>query len=136
MMGFFLRKWKPSIGRLRSPSCAKKIGNLMYVANTFDYYIAIFDIMSKKKLNQINVYDPIDLLEINELIYVVSRLGCSVYVIDKQGAILQYWGRESYGNERFCKPMGIASNGSVVFIVDSGNDKIKKFDLGGNLISE
>ena len=52
------------------------------------------------------------------------------------GTFLTTWGTSASGNGQFASPAGVAVDGSGhVYVVDSGNNRIQKFDNGGTLLT-
>ncbi len=73
-------------------------------------------------------------------IYVADRLNHRIQKFDSGGNYVTKWGSFGSGNTNFAYPRGIAvyetSPGTgFVYVADSDNHKIKKFDLNGNYVT-
>ncbi len=73
-------------------------------------------------------------------IYVADRLNHRIQKFDSSGNYVTKWGSYGSGNTNFAYPRGIAvyetSPGTgFVYVADSDNHKIKKFDLDGNYVT-
>ncbi len=85
--------------------------------------------------------EPRDIaVDSNGTIYVADRSNHRIQKFDSSGAYVTSWGSYGTGNTNFNYPRGIAvyetSPGiGFVYVADSDNHKIKKFDLDGNYVT-
>ena len=54
---------------------------------------------------------------------------CTPYFLSK-------WGSQGNGNSQFQTPMDVASDGSSVYVTDTGNNRIQKFSSGGAYLTQ
>lgn len=69
-------------------------------------------------------------------IFMVDTSTCSVTVFSPEGKILREWGTAGQNPSQFKCPWGIAVTDFVVYVVDSGNNRIQAFTHEGQFLFE
>jgi DNA-binding beta-propeller fold protein YncE len=69
-------------------------------------------------------------------VYVTDTNNNRIQVFDNGGNFLRTWGGAGTGDGQFCGPEGVATNapGTIVYVVDSGNQRIQAFVGYGDAI--
>lgn len=70
----------------------------------------------------------------------ITKTASSNYYILKMlastGAFVAYWGSIGSGDGQFNAPVGIATDGTHVYVVDQGNKRVQKFTTSGTFVSK
>jgi DNA-binding beta-propeller fold protein YncE len=64
----------------------------------------------------------------NGLVYVADTDFNRIQVFSADGVFIRSWGRKGSGEAEFDAPQGIAVSGNLVYVSDSGNDRIQVID--------
>ncbi len=72
----------------------------------------------------------------NGLLYIVDQARTRVLKFDPVSETFTGWGRPGGGLGEFNAPAGITVSGDLVYVTDTGNGRIKIFDLGGNYVRQ
>ncbi|TVQ03163.1 MAG: 6-bladed beta-propeller [Balneolaceae bacterium] len=70
---------------------------------------------------------PVDIITLNDSIYVLDQAQNCVFALDQKGIIHRQVSRAGRGPGEFSMPASMVTNGEFVFISDTGNSRIHKF---------
>lgn len=59
-----------------------------------------------------------------------------VKALASDGSYVTHWGSSGAGDGQFTAPVGIATDGTYVYVVDQGNDRVQKFTTSGVLVTK
>lgn len=91
------------------------------------------NLFNKKENNE--MLAPFDLKIVKDKIYVSEFLGERISILDKKtGKRISSFGSKGSGDGQFFGPQYIASDGEFLYISDSGNQRVQKFDMQGQFI--
>jgi sugar lactone lactonase YvrE len=80
--------------------------------------------------------NPRDIAVVNNRVYVSDTFNYRIQVFNLDGAFLTQWGEWGIENGQFNEPWGIdADSAGNIFVADSNNNRLQKFDYLGNWIT-
>lgn len=121
---------KPT-GLLSQPNDATVVGNNVYVVDTGNNRIQVFDQDGNFKFawgqagagnGQFN--SPLGIDSEGNRIYVADQLNHRIQVFDLNGQFVGKFGTQGTGLQQFTYPRGVAINNNVVYIADAGNNRV------------
>lgn len=71
----------------------------------------------------------------NDTIFITDTNNNNVMQFDRDGRLLQSFGREGSSKGELYQPFGVATDGENILVVDSGNRRIQVFTRNGNFVS-
>lgn len=74
---------------------------------------------------------PMDVVEVDNQIYVTDNVNKCVQVFDEEGNSLFQFGKNGTGDGEFLSPFGITSDGKNIYVADIQTGKISIFDRTG-----
>jgi DNA-binding beta-propeller fold protein YncE len=128
-------------GELSNPHAVTCIGNEIFVCDTGNQRIQVFDTKGKflRKWGGEGGKDghfanPFALSSNEDYIYVADFSNDRIQVFDKTGKFIKKWGTRGNGNAQFHHPVGIASSEHEIYVCDYENHRIQVFDRNGNFL--
>lgn len=123
-------------GRMRRPiNVTVDRDGTRYVTDTALERVLVFD-REQRFLRSLGVdqqFRPTDIAIVGDSLYIVDILHHQVQVLDKlSGRLLHHFGRAGSGKDQLFQPTNIAIGpGGDVFIVDTGNFRVQRFQPDG-----
>ncbi len=150
LKGNFKRKWGIEAvcnekscedGTFDAPRGLEAYEGEIYVVDTFNHRIQVFDVNGKFKRkwgsfgkNNGGFNVPLGIQEYNNEIYVVDAYHYRIQVFDKTGKFIRKWGRFGCGDGEFDSPLQVTIYNDEVFVTDRNSHRIQVFDTDGNFL--
>ncbi len=136
--GNFLRRFGKKgskEGNLNYPSCLTIYQNELYVADTFNNRISVFDVKSGKYLRCFGteyLEEPQGITIYKNHVYVVDTNNHRICVFSNKGILLKVFGDKCSRKECLKFPKNIMIYDNKIYVTDSFNNRISVFDIDGN----
>lgn len=125
-------------GSMVSPAAVMVLNNEIYVVDITQAIVIVYDMDGKYKriLGNLQFVKPVSIAYGNERFYILDTGSMGVNILDKNGKMIKFFGKQGDKPGEFYCPDGLEIRDNKLYVADSNNNRIQIFDLDGKFLEE
>ena len=125
-------------GSMAAPAAVMVLNNEIYVVDIAQAIVIVYDMQGKYKriLGNLQFIKPVSIAYANERYYILDTGAMGVNILDKNGKLIKFFGKQGDKPGEFYCPDGLDVRDNKLYVADSNNNRIQVFDLDGKFLQE